>query len=195
MYKEKFLPIKNYEGLYEISNAGRVKSLERKTKNHPKNYTIKEKILKSNLIGPGKKKYFAVSLFKNGKGKTHKIHQLLANAFILNPDPEHLTDIDHIRNGDTSCNFQTSLEWVTRSENVKRGFRRDGRKHRSIMNAVIQNDLNGNFIAEFESMREAERQTGISQGNISQCCKGNKNYSHAGGFKWKYKNTIGDTNE
>ncbi len=200
MYREEFLPIKNYEGLYEISNAGRVKSLKRKIKNsRGSGYrTIEEKILKLYFVGPGKNKYPAVGLCKNGKREIYKIHQLLMNHFKSNPDPEHLTDIDHIRGGDTTCNFETSLEWVTKSENIKRSYRRDGRKPFKLMlgrfgkdhnksKAVFKIDrITGKFLAEYGSMHEAERQTGIKYQNINLCCKGKRKTS--GGFIWKYKN-------
>lgn len=194
MYKEIFLPIKDFEGFYEISNAGRIRSLERKAKYWRGGYkTIEERILKPQFYGHKHKQYLVVGLYKDGKVKIHKIHQLVLNHFKPNPDPSVLTDIDHIRGGDRTCNFITSLEWVTRSENVKRGFRRDGRKPSiplkgiSRIRAVVQIDkITSKILAEFESTRKAGRETGINQSNICRCCKGQRKL--AGNFVWKYKN-------
>ena len=188
MYREKFLPIKDYENLYKISNAGRVKSLERKAKHSRGNgyRTVRGRILKSGIGSHG---YEIVNLSKNGKIKSYSIHRLLADAFIPNTDPEHLTDIDHIRNGDKTCNFTTSLEWVTKSENELRSYRRDGRKGPmngiTGMRAVLKiNKITDKILAEFESGCKAERETKIHQSSIYKCCKGQR--KTAGGYIWKY---------
>ena len=94
---EEWKAIKGYEGLYEVSNLGRVKSIERKVA-HPivKEKTIKEKLLKYNTDSNG---YLYVTLYKNGKPKSFKIHRLVAIAFISNPDNK--PDIDHINTNKT----------------------------------------------------------------------------------------------
>ena len=103
MEEEIWKPIKDYEGLYEVSNLGRVKSL-----NYRK--TGKEKILK-NIECRG---YLAVCLTKNGKQKLFKVHRLVAETFI--PNPESKPCIDHI-NTIKNDNRVKNLRWVTHKEN------------------------------------------------------------------------------
>ena len=188
MFGEKFLPIKNFEGYYQVSNEGRVKSLQRKN-------VLKDRILKPVLIGPKCKKYLAVNLYKDEKMKTYKIHQLVMNAFKPNPNPEVYTEIDHIRGGNIFCNSVNDLEWVTHSENIKRSFTRDGRKHpmlgkfgkdnpKSIPILKIDK-ITRKVLAEYNSMIEAKRITGIADSDICNCCK--RKAKTAGGFIWRYK--------
>ena len=104
MEEEIWKPIKGYEGLYEISNLGRVKSLNY-------NRTGKEEILKNAECSNG---YLTVGLTKNGKQKLFKIHRLVAEAFI--PNPENKPCIDHI-NTIKNDNRVENLRWVTNEEN------------------------------------------------------------------------------
>lgn len=181
MNKEKFLPIKDFEGLYEISNAGRVRSLKRKVKCRDNYRTVRERILKSI---PNSHGYLKVLLCKDGKKKTYLIHQLVMNHFKPNPNPEIYTEIIHIRNGDKLCNFVTSLRRVTPSENQIKNYKRNDGKPAGIK-AVLQIDKTGKIIAEFKSIKEAQRITGVNQGNICKCCKGK--LKSIGSFIWKYK--------
>lgn len=106
--------IEDYEGLYQISNLGRVKSLERKIKRrNDRIQTVKERILKLNLDKEG---YHTVKLHKEGKGKNFKVHRLVALAFISNPDNK--LEVNHI-DGIKTDNKVTNLEWNTRNENMQ----------------------------------------------------------------------------
>ena len=115
---EIWKPIKDYEGIYEISNLGRVKSLIR-LKKGAKNitYLIKEKILKQNFDKDG---YCIINLYKNSKLKTFKIHRLVAECFIKNIDNKK--QVNHI-NGIKHDNRLENLEWCTTSENVIHALR------------------------------------------------------------------------
>lgn len=106
--KEVWISIFGYEGLYEVSNIGRVKSLHRK-------YSPGNRILKFNLHPKG---YYAVALCKNNTMKTYRTHALVALAF-LGPRPKGL-GIDHINNQKTD-NRADNLEYVTQRENISRG--------------------------------------------------------------------------
>jgi hypothetical protein len=114
--------IKGFEGLYQISNYGRVKRLSKKVFNkglvHGKEYFIsKEIILKNATISKG---YQGVTLTKNKKRYSKKVHRLVAEAFI--PNPENKSQINHI-----DCNKKNNcvdnLEWNTQSENLKHAFK------------------------------------------------------------------------
>lgn len=108
--KEIWKPIKGFEGSYEVSNLGRVKSLCRITK-HPHSgfITVRERILKQGI----RRGYMIVTLFKNKK-TTKSVHRLVAQAFI--PNPENKSEINH-KNCKTEDNRIDNLEWCTRLEN------------------------------------------------------------------------------
>jgi hypothetical protein len=106
--------IKGYEGLYQVSNYGRIKSLSHI------NYLGRlrqECILGSRLSDRG---YHTAVLYNNGKPKSFRVHQLVAKAFIDNPfNKPHVNHLDGIK----SNNFIDNLEWVTISENQKHAFK------------------------------------------------------------------------
>ena len=127
MEEEIWKPIKDYEGLYEISSLGRVKSL---------NYhrTGKERMLNPGTDGWG---YLHVILCKNGNRRIFKVHRLVANAFLENPD--HKSDVNH-KDENKINNCLTNLEWVTRKDNLNYGSRNE-RIARSLSKSVIQYSL------------------------------------------------------
>lgn len=105
--KEQWKPIKNYEGMYEISNFGRVKSLKRKS--NKKEFIRK---LSTNV----RKGYKCITLTKNSKRKTFTIHRLVALHFI--PNPENKPQVNH-KDGVKKNNYAWNFEWVTNAENRK----------------------------------------------------------------------------
>lgn len=109
-----FLPIKNYEGLYEVSSTGLVQSLDRSILGKDGNtYFYKGKVLT-----PTQNKnveYFQVGLWKENKGTSFYIHRLVAEAFI--PNPNNLKEVNHI-DGNRLNNFVENLEWVSRLGNI-----------------------------------------------------------------------------
>lgn len=188
---EKWKDIFGYEGLYQVSNYGNIKSMQRLKmcgKNPEKGMYYKEKILKGNVDNFG---YVRVNLWKNNKCAMVKVHKLVALNFISNHEGK--LDINHI-NGVKTDNRVENLEWVTRSENLKHAYDiglkvgafigKTGKSHHR-SKQVIQMDLSGNVIAIFGSQREAERITGVLQTTISGVCNGK--LATAGNFKWKFK--------
>lgn len=172
---EKWKDIAGYEGLYQVSNLGRIKSLSNRS-NHKNEIIMKEHIVTG---------YSQVVLTKNGKGKNFKVHRLVAFAFIRNP--YEFPEVNHI-NGNKQDNRVSNLEWVTTSQNVNHAFatglnraRKGAENKRS--KTVVQMSLEDAEIQIFHGMREAERKTGISHFEISACCSGKK--TDAGGYKWK----------
>lgn len=107
---ETWKDIKGYEGLYQVSNFGRLKTLHYKGSN-------KEKILK---YGKSSNGYLLATLYKEKHKKVYKIHRLVAKAFISNP--ENKPQVNHI-DGCKQNNNVLNLEWVTCKENIEHSFR------------------------------------------------------------------------
>lgn len=173
--KEIWKDIPDYEGLYQVSNLGRIKSL-------PRNGTIKkERILKQTLDTTG---YLTIGLHKDNKVKKVNVHRLIAKTFI--PNINNYNVINHI-DGNKTNNKIENLEWCTQSHNAKESIRL-GLQIPYNKKIVLQYDKNGNFIKEYKSTCDAQRETKIFQSNISKCCL--KQRHTAGGFVWRYKEEI-----
>ena len=159
---------KGYEGHYQVSNWGRVKSIK----------FGKEKILK--LI-KDKDGYLQVTLCKNNIKKVYKVHRLVAEAFIDNTD--NLPQVNHKDENKLNNNVD-NLEWCDRLYNVRYGTGIE-RRSKKRSKPVLQYDLEGNFIKEWVSINECVR-NGYNQGNVAACCRGKRKYHK--GFIWRYKN-------
>ena len=183
MENEIWKPVKNYEGYYEVSSYGRVKSLDRII-----NYSDGVKHLhKGRILKPYKdarenKGYLRVELKKDGIFKKFAIHRLVAQAFIQNPS--NLPEVNHKDEVKTN-NRVSNLEWCDGKYNVNYGTAIQRRAEKRSM-SVLQIDKETNeIVAEYPSTMEAARQLNISQGNIWSVCNGTqKTYK---GFKWQYK--------
>ena len=171
MQSEIWKDIVNYEGLYKVSNFGRVKSL----------LFGKERIIKQITNNKG---YSFVNLYKNGTQKYMTVHRLVATAFIENTF--NLPEINH-KNENKTDNSVKNLEWCTTKYNSNYGTRT---KRSSIAKTngkcskKVEQYLNGTKIAEFPSTNEVKRVLGFSNGYISRCCNGL--YKQAYGYQWKY---------
>lgn len=113
---EEWRDIKGYEGLYQVSNLGRVKSLERYKKNRGKMQLVEGTIRMPRIEKNG---YARVDLCKDGKRKMHCVHRLVTEAFV--PNPENKPQVNHI-DEDRSNNNANNLEWVTNKENCNYGM-------------------------------------------------------------------------
>lgn len=179
--------IPGYEGRYQISNKGQVKSLPRYVSNHTGKLLVKEKILAQR---PDFKGYMRIDL-KDNCGKKHYfgIHRLVATAFI--PNPENKPQINHI-DGNKANNNIDNLEWCTNSENQKHAYRmglnrvtgKAGRPKKS----VAKIDTNTGVVIEiYPSIAIAARENNISSpSNINMCCKHSYGRKTIGGFRWDY---------
>lgn len=171
MAVEIWKPIAGYEGLYEVSNLGRVKSLPRKTSTGG--------IMKPSTTVWG---YLMCALWKDGKGKSFSVHRLVAEAFI--PNPGNKPTVNHI-DCNKKNNHVDNLEWCTQTENVRHSVRLGHYESSGAPNKpVIQREKHGQFENRFRSIQEAARITGVPQQNISKCCQGRLN--SAGGYLWMY---------
>ena len=170
--------IDGYED-YEVSDKGEVRRIRYADTGNSAKYKLPF-YLKGSIDKDG---YIRYALSKNSKSKSCFAHRLVATAFIENPMNKE--QINHI-NGIKSDNRIENLEWCTSSENIR--HRIDVLSVRLTNNRrskpVVQLDFQGKLIAKYPSAKEAKRQTGFSQGHISECCRGEIPYYH--GYVWKY---------
>lgn len=178
---EIWVDIRGYEGLYQVSNMGNIKSMNRRVKHSLYGYmNIKSKRI---IAAKNNRGYLTVSLWKNNKGKSFTVHRLVLSMFVDNI--KNKKEINHI-NGNKEDNKLSNLEWSTISENRKHAY---DNKFRLPPNkkSVIQKNLNGVIINTFDSICEAERNTGISKQEISKVCTGYRNRKKCGGFLWEFE--------
>lgn len=176
--EEIWKDIKDYEGLYQISNLGRVKSLDRIIS--CKNGTTK--FCKGTLLHIFKNDYLFVRLCENSLCKTKYIHKLVAQAFI--PNPNNLPEVNHKDENKLNNNID-NLEWCTIAYNNTYGTRTQRTRKR-----VYQLDLNKNIIKLWDGIRIASQELNIPCQQISQCCNGTKYRKTAGGYIWKYESEV-----
>ncbi len=160
--------ISSYEETYSVDTLGSVYSYK----------FNKKKKIKSR---PDAKGYLLVGLHHNGITKTHKVHRIVAMAFI--PNPENKPQVNH-KDGNKQNNYYCNLEWATSEENLLHAYRTGLKNSDHSGKPVISINLNTSISTRFNSMHEAERLTGISYKGICACCKGQIKTS--GGLRWIY---------
>lgn len=163
--QEEWRDIAGYEGLYQVSNFGRVKSLERKIK-YPNGtlHTYHERILRVYVTKNG---YSSVALGKGGQNTRFNIHRLVAKSFLENRD--HLPQVNHI-DGDKNNNNVCNLEWCTASDNIKHMYRELGMlpSRRKKVRCVETQEV-------FNSITDAAKSVEISRESIRDCVNGRQN--------------------
>lgn len=183
--KEIWKDIFGYEGLYQVSNLGNVRSLDRAVWCSPSatrgSYKMKVKGRTLNF-SKSVDGYLRVPLSKNSKTATTRVNRLVALHFI--PNPGMLDQVNHI-DGDKTNNCVDNLEWCTQIENARHAVEH-GLFHPHNEREVIGIDANGNEF-RFKSAAEAGRTLSIDARSITSVCSGYNPHRHtAGGFKWKY---------
>ena len=188
---EKWKDVKGYEGLYQVSDLGRIKSFKT---SRPKALTVQ----------PDSRGYLQIGLVKDGKRKNFKVHRLVAKAFINNEFNK--PQVNHI-NEDKTDNRAVNLEWVTQSENsnhgsaqLRRKFKMVGKKRENcseITKKIIETKKKNGTLnnkktpvicldmnIKFNSIKEAGEYFSIRTSEISACCKGKR--KTCGGHRWAY---------
>ena len=158
-----------YEGLYQVSNLGRILSL---------NY---RRTGRAELMKPGDDScgYLHVGLSKNKETKWCLVHRLVAETFL--PNPDNLPEINH-KDEDKTNNSVENLEWILHKDNCNHGTRNE-RVAKTQSKKVLQFTLDGVLIREWPSISECGR-NGFYIGNISACCNGKRKSAHS--FRWEY---------
>jgi hypothetical protein len=185
--QEKWKDIPEYEGYYQISNLGRVKSLSRNRKGNKGSLVlVKEAILKYSIDKYG---YPRQALSKDGNLKHIPIHRLVAICFTENKNSNIYTQINHI-DGNKLNNTPENLEWCDAKHNTKEairlGLRCIGKSYKPRIDSKrISQFENGLYLKTYESLSEAVRQTNLSKSGINNCL--NNRSKSCGGFFWKYE--------
>ena len=187
--EEIWKDIAGYEGLYQVSNLGKVRSLQYGNRDE-----VRELYLKPHTRG-----YLQVELHKNGSRKMFTVHRLVAMAFVDGYEETKL--VNHI-DEDKQNNVSTNLEWVTASQNVLHSIshrkvvtKRNCGGHRNHVNypkfqprtdkrPVIQMSMDGEIIKHWDSTIRVKEVLGYSDWSIKQCCRGNRRTAY--GYKWQY---------
>lgn len=195
---EEWKTIPCFQGLYEASNLGRIRSIDRVVRRNG----LTSKSLKGKILSPNTQKngYKVVALSKQGKTQSFRVHRLVALAWL--PNPDNLTEVNHL-NENKADNSVANLSWVSHRENANYGTRirrcisnRDQSGVRNGMfgkigglnpNAkeVIKLSMDGDFIAEYPSLLEASKSANCTRASIRNNIKGRT--KHCGGYKWMYK--------
>jgi len=182
MNKEEWRDIKGYEGRYQVSNIGRVKSLERTfVDKRGYRHHIKERILKPKTDHNG---YLQVVLSKRDKQKTFTVHRLVCKAFHENSQAK--PEVNHI-NENKLDNRACNLEWGTAKENSNHGTRnaKIGKANAKARSKPIgQYTLDGKLIKVWESALGYQRKLGFNQGNLSAVARGKQKTAY--GYVWKF---------
>lgn len=185
--KEEWRDIKGYEGKYQISNMGNVKSL---------NYHrgTKERILIPRFPSNPRNEYGYVMLSKNNKVQQFKLHRLVAEYFV--PNPENKPYVNH-KDGDKRNNNYKNLEWVTPLENnlhaynilgkhPMRGFKFDKNKNsKKVAQFYVSPDNYEYHIATYANAAAASLINNINERSINLCCNGT--FKQAGGYIWRFE--------
>lgn len=180
MKKEIWKSVKGYEGYYEVSSYGRVRSLDRMvTRSDGKKRLFKGKILKMCFCGSG---YLYVTLSKNGETNNKYPHRLVAETFL--PNPNNLSEVNHKDENKTN-NCAENLEWCSHLYNANYGTRNKRVAEKLSMPVHQIDNVTDEVIAVYPSVREAGRQTVFDFTAISACCRGKCKTAY--GFKWRYQ--------
>ena len=194
---ERWVDIKNYEGLYKVSDYGRVKRLVFRNR---QTTFLREKILHQSKDKDG---YLCVALYKNGKGKITRVHQLVGKYFVDNPENKPI--YNHLKpvTKDYCNNYYTNLVPSTYSENVlyayelgtkpkKNQFLGIKGKCSPFSKKVKQCDLQGNVIKKWDCIMDIERELHYNHSCISAACRNARRMKTYKGFIWKYDNKEGE---
>lgn len=172
---EIWKPIIGYEDYYEVSNLGRIRAVDRTITDK----NGREKKLHGHMMLQQKQRngYYSVMLTRGGKKKRISVHRLVGTAFV--PNPGNLPEINH-KDETRDNNCADNLEWCDRSYNNVYGAKLTNQVKRQ--SKPVKQMLNGITIAVYPSAMAAYRATGVSQGGISGCCRGELKTS--GGYQW-----------
>lgn len=171
---EEWAPVVGFEGLYEVSSAGRVKGLSRRDS---LGRAVPERILRPNPVSAG---YMAVDLFKAGRRKMSLVHRLVARAFLENP--LGLPQVNHL-DGSKDNNSKGNLEWSSPRDNVIHAMHTLGRESGPCARRRVEALRGDSVVLSFVSS-QASRAHGFDPASVSKCCRGRAG-THRG-LSWRF---------
>lgn len=180
MQEEIWKDVVGFEGMYQVSDLGRVRGLNRITRNN----ATSTKNIKGKLLTPYKNDngYMMVCLSNPNYNKRHyRVHRLVAEAFL--PNPHNYTDVNH-KDEMKHNNNVTNLEWCNRSYNSRYGTCQERLSKHKQRSVVMCDKKTGKELKVFDSMKTAMKETGLYRTLISRVCRGER--KTAGGYIWKY---------
>ena len=170
---EIWKPVKDYEGLYEVSNNGNVRSVDRMVKHSKGGLRLyKGRLMKPYLNSDG---YRMVKISKNGVGKIKRVNRIVAETFI--PNPYNLATVNHKDENKLNDSVE-NLEWMSLSDNIRY----------SCCKSINQLTINDEFIRTWESASDVNKELNFNTSNILRCCKGKRKSAH--GYKWCYVEEV-----
>ena len=178
---EEWKPIKGYEGRYEVSSMGKVRSVRRTIIQKDRSEFPCNRQWGGWMLKGDEKKgggYPRVVLYKNGKRHRVLIHRLVCEAFIPNPDNKPF--VNH-KDGNPNNNQVSNLEWCTCKENVQHAINILGHDPSNYASKKILCVETG---VVYRSLTEASKKTGTNLGKICMVARGFRNT--AGGYRWEY---------
>ena len=187
---EVWKDIAGYEGKYQVSDLGRVRSLDRLVPaacalskgKQVVNYLRKGVIKKPHIAGKSGYQYVALSI--GDKAKEYSVHRLVARAFI--PNPDNLPEVNH-KDENHLNNQADNLEWVTHIQNEHHGTKIERAARTRDRRPVEALNEKGEVVASYDRMADASKALGINLGTIWKVCNKIKNCKIAGGYRWRYK--------
>lgn len=182
--------IPGYEGLYQVSTRGRVRSVDRWVTCKDGSKTGSKRFRRGRILKTTRDKggYLCLGLHHDGKIRTFKVHRLVAMAWIDNP--ENKPEVNHLDENPGNPDV-FNLSWASRIENANWGTR-NKRQAESMLNGKLSKPVQaidpetGIVVKEFPSAKEAGR-NGFCQTHVSACCRGEKKYKTHRGLVWRYK--------
>lgn len=185
--EEQWKDIEGYEGIYQVSNLGRVRSLDRIVTCLNRWGQLTERRFKGKVMKPGTdtKGYKFVNLHMNGDNAETRVHRLVGMAFV----PGHFDGavINH-KDEDRTNNRADNLEWVTFADNLNYGTARQrSTEGHGNSRPVEQIDSSGNVVNTYPSIEECARQTGKSPRSINRACNRYPRHVTKEGYKYRFK--------
>ena len=179
MSEEIWKDIPGFEGLYQVSDHGRIRSFVK--------WRTRSTDPRIMAIRPDRKGYLRCYI----GGRNIPVHRVVATTFLENPQKK--PQVNHI-DGNKLNNSIGNLEWVTNTENQRHAFKNGLKTTKHLTDAtskpVLQFSKDGDFIAQFKSTCDASRKTGVDQTSICNCCNKKRHRNTAGGFIWKYAQEV-----
>jgi hypothetical protein len=187
---EQWKPIEGYEGLYEVSNTGKVKSLKRSViAKDGRILPVCEKILRQNKTKATDRhpiQRYAVELWMDNKRKRKMVHRLVADAFLSNPEGK--PQVNH-KDGYPSNNNINNLEWATNGENLKHAYDNKLHTKHNTKAIVATNKITGAKLM-FESVAEAARHFNVTEGAVKAPLKGYGRSKSCCGYIIQYQDQV-----